>query len=105
MEKTTTTEKPTIPIRRVYVVRPWSSTPPCFQNSQANFRIQANVLLGHKGLETYDWAKAARMQNLKTFWDRCQHVLHGPHFTWPEGVTYVNYPANDPNDDFHVYKP
>ncbi len=62
---------------------------------------------GPKGLETYDWAKAAGLSGFETFWHRCNTALRSKDdgFEWPEGVTFVDYPADTGNKDFKVYKP
>lgn len=62
---------------------------------------------GPKGLETYDWAKAAGLSGFETFWHRCDFALRDKtlNFEWPDGVTFVNYPADTGNKDFTVKKP
>ncbi|KAI4226376.1 MAG: hypothetical protein L6R36_003234 [Xanthoria steineri] len=64
-------------------------------------------LCGPQGLETYDWAKAAGLSGFETFWHRCNTALRetSSGFEWPEGVTFVNYPADTGNKDFTVHKP
>ncbi len=45
------------------------------------------------------------MQSFKTYWKRCEGVLRNEDFKWPDNVTFVNYPANNTEDDFRVDKP
>lgn len=37
------------------------------------------------------------MTNFQIFWHLCEAVLREKDFTWPEGVTFVNYPDVDYN--------
>ncbi|KAL8849435.1 MAG: hypothetical protein Q9221_005607 [Calogaya cf. arnoldii] len=62
---------------------------------------------GPNGLETYDWAKAAGLSGFETFWHRCNYALRDKryNFQWPEGVTFVDYPADTGNKDFKLKKP
>ncbi|KAL8879142.1 MAG: hypothetical protein Q9192_008295 [Flavoplaca navasiana] len=70
-------------------------------------RTHPPCLCGPKGLETYDWAKAAGLSGFQTFWHRCQYILRDEEvgFEWPEGVTFVDYPADTGNKDYKVSKP
>ncbi|KAL8880092.1 MAG: hypothetical protein Q9198_002427 [Flavoplaca austrocitrina] len=70
-------------------------------------RTHPPCLCGPKGLETYDWAKAAGLSGFETFWHRCKYILRDEEvgFEWPEGVTFVDYPADTGNKDFKVSKP
>ncbi|KAL8878648.1 MAG: hypothetical protein Q9192_008400 [Flavoplaca navasiana] len=70
-------------------------------------RTHPPCLCGPKGLETYDWAKAAGLSGFETFWHRCKYILRDKDvgFEWPEGVTFVDYPADTGNKDFKVSKP
>ncbi|KAI4271394.1 MAG: hypothetical protein LQ337_006033, partial [Flavoplaca oasis] len=65
-------------------------------------RTHPPCLCGPKGLETYDWAKAAGLSGFETFWHRCKYILRDEEvgFEWPEGVTFVDYPADTGNKDF-----
>lgn len=63
-------------------------------------------ITGPKGLETYDWAKAAGLSGFETFWHRCARAMKkGSGFYWPDGVTFVDYPADTGNKDETVRKP
>ena len=108
LEQITRIEKLTTHIHRVSAVRSFQSlffkitAPPLGPLNQ--FVDCIDIKAGPQALETYDWARAAGMQSFQTFWDRCKQVLRDPD-SWPKGVTFVNYPANDPKDDFRVSKP
>ncbi|KAL8646139.1 MAG: hypothetical protein Q9226_006998 [Calogaya cf. arnoldii] len=69
--------------------------------------IHPPCLCGTKGLETYDWAKAAGLSGFETFWHRCNSALRDKSldFEWPDDVTFVDYPADTGNKHFTVKKP
>ncbi len=79
--------------------------PPCLCGKigleGSNSKLITNA--GHQALETYGWAQAAGLHGFETFWHRCNDALHNA-FEWPEGVTFVNYPANEGDKDYVVYK-
>ncbi|KAI9699734.1 MAG: hypothetical protein M1836_002768 [Candelina mexicana] len=72
----------------------WDYTQANF-DSKGAYWTHPPCLCGPQALETFDWAKAAGMQEFQTFWDRCEQVLHHENFVWPDGVTFVNYPDKD----------
>ena len=53
-------------------------------------------LCGQGGLESKAWASAAGMKDFDTFYRYCHNQLESEYFTWPEGVTSVDYGFNKP---------
>ena len=45
------------------------------------------------------------MQGFETFWQRCERALTMEGLEWPDGVTFVNFPANEGGKDYTVHKP